>query len=62
MTEPKPWQCPDCSTWMAPGVESHRCEPDAPDKPPGYSSHMGGSFERSGRGSGWNPVGFRMRP
>ena len=59
----QPWKCPDCATWMAPGVETHKCAaPADPDKPPGYSSHTAGSFDRSGRGNGWNPVGFAMRP
>jgi hypothetical protein len=55
----QPWKCPDCATWMAPGVETHKCAAaEDPTEPPGYSSHMGGSFERSGRGNGWNPIGY----
>lgn len=59
----EPWKCPECSTWMAPTVSTHKCEPagDATESP-GYSSHMGGSFERGDRGNGWNPIGFGMRP
>jgi len=59
----QPWKCPDCATWMAPGVTTHKCDPPpADDKPSGYSSHMGGSFERSGRANCRNPIGFEMRP
>jgi len=59
----QPWKCPDCATWMAPGVETHKCAAvEDPAEPPGYSGHMGGSFDRSGRGNGWNPIGFAMRP
>jgi hypothetical protein len=27
MTTPAPWQCPQCSTWLAPYVSEHRCDP-----------------------------------
>ena len=27
MTSPAPWQCPSCSTWLAPHVTEHRCDP-----------------------------------
>ena len=27
MTDPAPWQCPSCLTWIAPHVPEHRCDP-----------------------------------
>ena len=27
MSEPVPWQCPACRTWLAPHVTEHRCDP-----------------------------------
>jgi hypothetical protein len=29
VSEPKPWQCPSCSAWLAPHVSEHRCDPPA---------------------------------
>jgi hypothetical protein len=23
----EPWKCPECSTWLAPHVSEHRCDP-----------------------------------
>ena len=27
MTDPAPWRCPECRTWIAPHVDEHRCDP-----------------------------------
>ena len=48
MTDPAPWRCPECRTWIAPHVNEHRCDPPsggvavrpviAPYSPPGTST------------------------
>lgn len=30
MSDPAPWQCPTCETWLAPHVSEHRCKPAEP--------------------------------
>jgi hypothetical protein len=27
VSEPAPWRCPSCLTWLAPHVSEHRCDP-----------------------------------
>ena len=64
----EPWQCPACQEWLAPSVTAHRCaeklaeaKAEESTRPPGYSGHNGGSFERAPSVS-YEPVrrfGFR---